>query len=218
MIVTLDGRRLTHSFSPECTLQSLVDKIRHDHLGRRIVVEVALDGQPLIDPALSQRLPQPLGPIGQIDLASGDARELVAAALRETAEQLDLAAGAHVEIAGDIQAGRSADAIRQYSELLPLWHACRSSVQNAGAILGMDFTDFRHAGRTLLQWFEELAARLREVRDAFEARDYVMLSDALKYEMPEVCRSWQALLSELAAHIQREVPGSAVAACGGRAN
>jgi hypothetical protein len=203
MIVTLDGRRLTKVFTPDRTLQSLVDEIRSEHLGSRIVVEVAVDGRPLIDPALSQRLPQPVGQIDQIDLASGDARQLVAAALRETAEQLDLAAGAHVEIAGDIQAGRAADAIRQYGQLLDVWHACRSSIQNAGAILGLDYSDFRHDGRSLDEWFSELAKRLREVRDAFESRDYVMLSDALKYEMPQVCESWQAILAELSRFVER---------------
>lgn len=203
MIVTLDGRRLAKAYAPDRTLQSLVDEVRSEHLGSRIVVEVAVDGQPLIDPALSQRLPQPVGRIEQIDLASGDARELVSAALRETAEQLDLAAGAHVEIAGDIQAGRTAEAIRQYSQLLDIWHACRSSIQNAGVILGIDYGDFRHDERSLDEWFTDLASKLREVRDAFESRDYVMLSDALKYEMPQVCETWQAILSELARYVER---------------
>jgi hypothetical protein len=204
MIVTLDGRKLVCNAPPERTLQSLVDDIRREHLGQRMVIEITVDGQSLIDPELSQRLNQPVGPIEQIDLTSGDARALVVAALRETAEQLDLAAGAHIEIANDLQAGHTADAIRQYGGLLEIWQACRSSVQNAGVLLASDFSDFRYSGRCLREWFEDLADRLREVRGAFEARDYVMLADALKYEMPRVCETWQALLSELRATIDPE--------------
>src|SRR5690349_13590146 len=111
MIVTLDGRRIDQPFPPSITLQALVDQVRREHLGSRIVVEVALDGRPLVEPVLSQSLTEPLGPLQQIDLVSAEARQLVAAALRETAEQLDLAAGAHLEIAADIQAGHTADAI-----------------------------------------------------------------------------------------------------------
>lgn len=195
MIVTLDGRKLEREFGSGRTLQSLVDEVRAQHLRDRLVVEVSLDGELLTNPVLSERLVQSIDGVEQVDLSSGEPRELAMAALREAAEQMEIAGDAHIEVAEQLRAGRGAKAIEQFGVLLGIWGACQSSIRNAGYILERDLGTMEYQGRPIHEWFRELAARLRDVRDAFESRDYVLLADILKYEMPEVCQQWHELLS-----------------------
>lgn len=197
MIVTLDGRKLEAEFGTGCTLQSLVDEVRAQHLRDRLVVEVSVDGETLLNPALSERLVRPIAGIGQVDLASAEPRELAVAALREAADQLEMAGDAHIEVANELRAGRAAKAIEQFGTLLGVWSAVQSSVRNAGYILNHDLGTMECDGRPVREDFAELAGRLRDVRDAFESRDYVLLADILKYEMPEVCQAWRVLILNL---------------------
>lgn len=198
MIVTLDGRRLSGNFESTQLLQALVDAVRRDHLPNRLVVQVSIDGETLLDPILSERLTQPVGGAAQIDLASADPQEIVVAALREAAGQVELAAGAHEEVASELQAGQVAQAIRAYGQLLNVWQVCRDTVKNAGLILNRDLGPLTAAGGTVNEHFTRLSAQLRDVRAAFDSRDFVLLGDILRYEMPDTCRNWNTLLLELA--------------------
>lgn len=197
MIVTLDGRKLEDAFGSGGTLQGLVDEVRAQHLRDRLVVEVSVDGETLLNPALSDRLVRPIAGIGQVDLASAEPGELAVAALREAADQLEMAGDAHVEVANELRAGRAGKAIEQFGTLLSVWSAVQSSVRNAGYILNRDLGTMEVEGRPVHEDFSELAGRLRDVRDAFESRDYVLLADILKYEMPEVCQAWRTLILNL---------------------
>ncbi len=78
----------------------------------------------------------------------------------------------------------------------------QSSVRNAGYILNCDLGTYEIEGRPVRENFSELAGRLRDVRDAFESRDYVLLADILKYEMPDVCRAWRALILSLSDQVE----------------
>lgn len=198
MIVTLDGRKLDQSFSANASLQSLVDEVRARHLRDRLVIEVSVDGEVLVNPELSRRLGEPLAAASQIDLSSGDPRELACAALREVGEQLEIASEAHVEVAEELRAGRGAKAVDQYGALLTVWQAMQNSIRNGGYVVQRDFGTLEVEGRTVAQHLQDLASRLRDVRDAFEARDFVLLADILKYEMPEVCRHWRMIVQQIA--------------------
>jgi hypothetical protein len=60
-------------------------------------------------------------------------------------------------------------------------------------------------GEPIGRHFETLAHKLRDVRDAFDSRDYVLLADVLEFEMPETCRRWSGLLEALATQLDSDV-------------
>ena len=104
MIVTLDDQRLRTTFAPDCTLQMLVEQVRAQH-DNRLIVSIAVNGQRLADDDLDASLPQPLALDSQIDLESGDTRQVVGDALRELAQQFEDAGQRHGEIAERLVAG-----------------------------------------------------------------------------------------------------------------
>lgn len=198
MIVTLDGRRLPLEFADSETLRTILDRVKAEHLANRLVVEVSLNGARLVDQALSDRLDEPAGASDQIDLGSDDLASLIQSALATMAEHLSLAGDAHRDVAESLQSGRTGEAVSMFSQVLAIWQNCRTTIVECSRLSGQDWTSKEFDGRTLAAHLNELTARLREIRDAFEARDYVLLGDLLLYEMPEVCMTWASIFRRLA--------------------
>ncbi len=208
MIVTLDGQRMAADFASADTLQALIDRVRAEHLPDRLVVSVAVNGQLLLPEDLDARLSQPPAPQDQVDLESGDPRAIVADALRQAAEQLAAAGRAQQEVADQLNAGQVAEALGRVGELVGVWQAGQQVIVRCCALLGEDLTAVEYGDRPIREYVSELAEKLRELRDAFEARDMVLLADLLHYEMPPLCETWHGLLTHLADAVAAQAAGS----------
>ncbi len=201
MIVTLDDQRLRTTFAPDCTLQMLVEQVRAQH-DNRLIVSIAVNGQRLADDDLDASLPQPLALDSQIDLESGDTRQVVGDALRELAQQFEDAGQRHGEIAERLVAGDAAGAVQDIGRYIGLWQTCQRVLVQCSGLLGRNLTRCEHDHRPVHVWLNEVVKRLAEIRDALEARDMVLLADLVRYELPGLCQTWQALLNDLAKQVR----------------
>lgn len=207
MIVTLDGRRVPLPPSPGSTLRALIDQVRADLPPDRLVVGVARNGQPLVDRELEEWLTRPLSAADRVDLATAGRHELAAEVLREVAGRIEAAGQQQESLAGRLNRGRTAEAVGEFSEFVTGFQACQQVVVQCSELLGCDLTAGSFDGRPVGAHLEELAVRLREVRDALEAGDFVLLADLLHYELPPLCRTWARLLEGLADSIA-PLPGA----------
>lgn len=198
MIVTLDGERLTGDWGSPRLLGEVVDRVRRDHLGDRVIVEVAWNGENLVDQSLHERLSEAVPDGDQIDLGSASPQQVANDALREIAARLRQADAAHRQVAGLLQGGRVVDAAQAFTGLLTVWQDAQRVLVEASTLLGEDLSARSVDGQTVQEHLARLARTLREVRDAFDARDYVLLGDLLEFDMPDVCTHWSGLFDELA--------------------
>ena len=53
-----------------------------------------------------------------------------------------------------------------------------------------------------MQWLNDLASKLRELKDAIESRDHVLLGDILRYEFDETLEQWERMLDGFIAHVE----------------
>ncbi|MFQ5807850.1 MAG: hypothetical protein ACE5I3_15500 [Phycisphaerae bacterium] len=207
MIVTLDGERVTGPFPAGGTLQALIDQVRAAHLGDRLVVSVAVEGQPLLDRELSQRLEGPLDGVEQVDLTSADRWQLAADSLREVAERLSEAGNQQAAVAEQLHAGNVSEAVKLFGGFLETWQVCQRTILECSRLLDQDLTAVECSGRPVREHLDGLADKLRELRDTFEARDMVLLADQVQYEMPDICQVWQGILNELATNLAARAGG-----------
>ena len=217
MILTLDGERLDEPVSADDTLQAVIDRLQQRRLGERLVVSVVCDGTPLIDEELSQRLTQPLGATAQVDLATADRYELVATALREMAGQLAAIGEQQGATAEQFQDGKIAEAMAGFTTFLDAWQMCQRALLECSSLLGEDLTARTCDGVPVREHLDNLADKLRELRDAFEARDSVLLSDLIQYELPQTCADWQTILGQLADSVAARGCGGALPAASAEA-
>jgi hypothetical protein len=202
MIVTLDGQRLETDFAPGSSLQTLIDHLRGMQSDDRLVVSVAVNGHRYGERDLEDGLTQPLGANDQVDVESGNRCEVAAEALRGIAAQLADAESLQAEIAGQLNSGQVAEAVRRFGEFLQVWQACRTALVQGSGLVGRDLTGESFDGRAVQEYLAELADKLRELRGAFEARDMVLLADLIHYEMPALCQTWHNVLLSLAEGIE----------------
>ena len=198
MIVTLDGQQVGDSFDSEQTLQSVLDHVTDQHLDERMIVFVSADGETLVDDALNTRLQQPLQDTQKLDLVSANPRTLVAEALREVAKNLEATGEAQAAVAEQLQAGETAAGIKGFAQFLRACQICQHTLRESNRVLQTDLAEFTACGQQVHEHVEALNHRLRELRDAFESRDMVLLGDIVQYELPDLCRTWRDILSELA--------------------
>jgi hypothetical protein len=201
MIVTLDARRLDMSFDPNCTLETLIEQVRAAH-DRRLIVSVAVDGRPLTEDDLQQALGEPLGADTQVDLQTGDARALVGDALRALARQFEEASRQHAGLAERLTTGDSGEALREIGAHMTLWQTCHQALIQCSGLLHDSLAGYRHEGRSVQEWSEDVIGKLVEIRGALEARDLVLLSDLIRYELPPLCETWHGLLDGLAEQVR----------------
>lgn len=198
MIVTLDGQKLDGTFPTDSTLRGLIDRVRESHLDNRLVVSVAIDGRDLLDDELSAALGRSLQAAQQVDLESSAPKPLVVQALRELVSRLDEAAPEHRRCAERLNAGEISTALTDFGKVLSAWQSCHETVTHAAGLLSEDLNDATTSGAKLADSLARLAEKLRDVRDAFEARDFVLLADLVQFELGELCGEWSAMLAKVA--------------------
>ncbi len=209
MIVILDGEQLVGDFSCNQHLQALVDEVRRQQLGARIVVSVIIDGEPVLEPELTVRLASPIGDVQQIDFESADPAALSVSALREVAGELATARDELADIGKLLAAGKSDNAIEGFCGFLGAWRNSQQAIGQCGRLLQRDLTQEKVDERSIEEHLTELSLSLREMRDAFESRDMVLLSDLVAYEMPGLCDRWSEILVDLAERIDAGNPAPA---------
>ncbi len=201
MIVTLDGHKLKGEFGGHTSLRDLIEQVRRDHAAERLIVSVCVNGDRFLENRLDERLAEPIAAEDQIDLESTSATRLVADALREMATQIAQAVDRQTRIADQLNKRDSAAAADGLGEFVLLWQTCQKTVLQSCDVLKTDLTTNTYAGSTVREHLAELASKLREIRDALDASDTALLADLMHYEAPELCRTWEAILNEMAAAI-----------------
>ena len=147
MIVTLDGNKLDGSFRGHESLRSLIDQVRKDTAGQRLVVSVTVNGERFIEEGLDERLASPVGDEDQINLESYDRTELVADALREMAQKTGAAIATQTTLAEQLNKGDSAAALEGIGEFILLWQTCQKTIVQSCDILRRNLTLNEYAGK-----------------------------------------------------------------------
>ncbi len=205
MLITLDSQKLDHTYAATETLQALLDQIRADHVPDRLIIGVAYNGQTLADEHLSEALGQPVPAETQVDLQTGDRRELICTALREMAIECEEAGHTAQDLASRFDAGEVNAAIRDIGPFVKMWQTCYQGLTQCNALLGRDIGEFEHNGRDIGLWLHDLVEKLAELRTALENQDLTLLTDLLRYEMTPACERWHTLLNDVAGQI-KEAP------------
>lgn len=198
MIVTLDGNRVEQQFDGDGTLQAVIDAVRAEQMPDRLVVGVSLNGQECGDDELAERLTQPVADIEQIDLQSGDPAALGADALHTVADQLKLVAEQQQAIADQLARGEVAEGVTRVGEFVQVWQRVQQVLMQICQLTGRNLLEEQVAGATVNSHLSDVLDRLRELRDALECQDMVLLGDLIQYETPSICNTWHDLLHALA--------------------
>ena len=172
--------------------------------GRRVVVEVQLDGQTLDQAALDDQLEKPTG-AAEVRLYSADPVELCLQALGDTRHQLAELGKLQQSAAELLQSDEGAEAYAKLGVVIQVWLNVSQAVTQSSDLAGVDLATLDVGGEPASAVTEGLVEQLRSVKGLVEAQDTTGLADALAYEWPPVIEKWDALVQAVSGSIESQV-------------
>lgn len=178
-------------------LASVLDSAA-DHLraSGRIVVEVTLDGEPLVDEQLESRRHDAVGD-GELRLYSANPRDLSRTTLEAVLGRLDAVAQRQREAADLISSDQQNEAMTALTQAIEGWQQSQQVVIQTASLTATDLSTLDIDGAPAQAVIEQVITMLQVVRDTIEARDMVGLADTLAYEGPALIEQWQKLVTAL---------------------
>lgn len=185
------------------SLRSLLAAAR-DHLAPsgRMVVQVQVDGEPVIDEALDSDHPTDFSQ-AEVQVYSAKPADLAVGALEQARAQIAEASGLQEQAAELLQKDEPAEALTQVGASIRGWIQAQQAVTGVAQLMGLDLTAVAVDDETVAARTQELLTRLVELKGLIEANDHVALADALAYEWPETTDRWDAALGALVSEIEK---------------
>ncbi len=160
----------------------------------RVVTAIRCNGAEVGPGELEKTLKEPAGGYARLDFVSGTAGALVIDALSRIQAmlmELEPTRGQVVDFLDQGQTVRAMELLKPYFET---WRQAHEAVQQSAALLRTDLTALSLDGRSITEIFSRFAEQLRQLKEAFEAKDMVTLADTMKYEAGLLTQQWIDLI------------------------
>lgn len=166
----------------------------------RIVVEVQWEGRTLDSDQLRAHRHQPVEGV-EVRLYSAEPGELALEALDQLRERLEASGQSLEQAAEAFQSDRPDEGMRLLAQGLDIWQRLPQAIMQVAELLGIDLAKLDPAVDVAAAT-EELAERLRLLRDQVQVQDTLALADTLAYEWPGIVEKWQGFIEQIIRQIE----------------
>ncbi len=198
MDVYLDGQRCELEGVFPSTVRDVLDevlpRVRQQGL---VVVSIRCDGDEVESEDLERILSEPANRYARLDFVSGTAEELVIDALAHVEAMLMELEPTRSQVLESLQRGHTVEAMQPLQIYLNAWRRANEAVQQSAELLGLDLTILFVEDVPLAEVFARFSEQLRQLKEAFEAKDMVTLADILTYEAEGITRQWLAIIEQV---------------------
>jgi hypothetical protein len=195
MLVYLDDQTFATALQPGQTVRALVDEVRASLRGTdRLVMGIRADGLDVTDEGYEEMLTGPVESFGRYDFSSADPRQVVGTALSECLDLLSANDAHRVQAIAAFTRGDAGQGLESLGECCRAWQQIHDGIANAIRLLGLDPQARSLSESSLLAALSGVRALLEQVREALQARDFVLVSDILQYEFDPLIENWGTLI------------------------
>ncbi len=204
MRVYLDEQPLPDgAIGDEATIAQAVEAAR----GRLVesgglIVSLKCNGQIIGEDRIGTVMSQRIDEFDRIDLLSGDPQQVVIEAMNDIRESFQDTYAAVKGAAESLAGGKLDESMTLINRCVGIWVRANDSIVQAISLLRLRVEDIVIDERPLLDWLGDLTSRLRDLKEAIEARDHVLLGDILRYEFDETLEQWDRMLGGFVNHVQ----------------
>lgn len=189
MSVTIDDLPLEAGNLGMATVGDVLNHVAKDN---RLVVQLLIDG---FEPDLGGMEVVRARKLADCTLFLETARptQIARDALEGIDATIEQAETLRLEAAELFRSGDPAVGLQKLAACFSLWHNTQDSVGKIAKLLRVDLALVKTAdGRAVKEIIEGFAGQLRQLRDALEARDYVLCCDVLTYDMEGIAPDWRS--------------------------
>lgn len=210
MSIMLDGAVLPAAPTEGSTLAAALETARRHCPPQRLIVGVTVNGTHHAGDSLESRLVTAVAAEDRIECVTADRAELVRDALLDLADRAQGLGDDVPEIAADLNGGRTAEAMTALGEFIAAWQVSWQALEQCGQVVGWDLLGIDFGGLSVREHIDALSAKLRELHDALQARDFVLVADLAHYELPVLCQTWRDLYTALAESLAVDLSATAL--------
>jgi len=201
----LDGEPRAYSLAESERLDTLLAEINRDMAEQgRAVVSIHCNGQEVDADELVAALARPLSGFQRVELTSMPAGEVAQAVLAQAAALVQETEQDHSGIVELLNEGNTVRGMELLGGSFRVWQQAHEAVLQAVRLAHIPLDQIQVQGAPSAEIIQGLKGKLEQVKEALEARDYVMLADILQYEMGETVQSWKALIDQLSAQLSNQ--------------
>jgi len=191
MSVLIDDRELAVD---ELGLQTVGQVLAHVQRNNRLVINMLIDGQ---EPDLEHIQVVRQSPVQgrTVYIETAEPRQMALDVLDAIGAEFEEAERLKNEAADLIQRGETSKAMEKLGGCFTSWQHAQESVGKTAQLLRLDLDLLKIDGLSLAEMANAFSEQLRQIKNALEAHDFVLLGDILMYEMSESTQRWQAALA-----------------------
>ena len=168
---------------------------------RRVVVEIAVDGQPVPEAQLNDRLGDDIAQ-QEVHLTTADPRDLAVQTLRDVQHALGQAQQLQQEAADLLQQDQTPAALQKVGQSIETWLQVQQAVLQSTVLLSINLDQLEVDGQPAHALTTDAVQQLQDIKTFIQANDTVALADALQYEWPEITQHWHTLIDTLVTTIE----------------
>jgi hypothetical protein len=167
----------------------------------RVVVEVSVDGEPLIGDQLTARDGDPVVD-GEIKIITAEPTELLLDTLVMTRGKLDEVIQFQQQAADCLQRDESTQGMEALNKAIDIWLMVQQAVEQSAMMQQIPFSELTAGELSFEQLVKQLIDQLESLKVALIARDTVAVADTLEYEWPAMTEQWRTVIDALMSKIQ----------------
>ena len=169
----------------------------------RLIVGVCCDGQDVESDALAAALAKAPSDFERVDIFTSGKESLVVEALTQAATSLEETARQVEQVAALLTEGKEKEGAEVLAGCIAVWQQVHMAIDQSIRMLGIDPNELVVHGEPLLRLLAKPAEVLRQIKEALQSQDFVMLSDVLQYEFGDACEQWLDLIVQLRCEAER---------------
>jgi hypothetical protein len=212
MKLILNDREVTDAIPDNASLGAALLAVQELHISQdEVISTILVDDEPLTADLLSEWKNRPVEEFASVQIEAPKRNLLASQGLRLLSEGLSESKEQREEIVDHICQGRHRQAMEMLTGYLNLWDSIQQSLGSAARLIEVELDSleiYDPSGNDEVQKvadrIHQLSAQLKQLQEALQAQDLVLLGDILEYEFGPLTNDWQQMLEQLADRFETE--------------
>lgn len=194
MSITIDDATFDSSKLGFTTVGEVLSHVAREN---KLIVQLLIDGSEPDMAGMEDVRAKPLAG-SAIYIETSTAPAICRGVLDSIDETLVEADSFRGQAAEHFRKGDATNGLPKLGHCFSLWNNCQDALGKVGLLLRADLKAIQtEEGSTIEDVLARFAGQLRSLRDALEARDYVLCCDVLTYDMDAASTEWKSAVAAL---------------------
>ncbi len=212
MKLLLNDREVTDSVPDNASLGAALMAVQEQHIAAdEVISTILVDDEPLTADLLAEWKHRPMEEFSSVQIEAPKRNLLASQGLRLLSQGLSESSEQREEIVDHICQSRHSQAMEMLTGYLTLWDSIQQSLGSAARLIEVDLDSlevYESTGnaevKRVADRIHQLSEQLKQLQNALEAQDLVLLGDILEYEFGPLTDDWQRMLEQLADRFENQ--------------